>query len=271
VYHNLVDASTIPFERWHQAIGRRRSRRRFDGQPLPAEAEARIAGLCAEFRPFPDARAEFVGRSADLVLKGAVGNYGKIRGARAFIAVVGNTESVHSEERAGYTGEAIVLEAVAMGLHTCWVGGLFRPDVAARLADVHEREKVLSVIPIGHAPRDWSFEERLMTGFGRTHKRKPLSKLLKEGEDERLSSWAREAIEAARLAPSAVNRQPWRFRIAEDTLTISVDDTKLLHTISKRLDCGIAMLHIELAALHAGVRGEWEFLDNPGVAVFKKT
>jgi nitroreductase len=268
VYHK--DVNTVPFERWYQAIGRRRSRRRFDGKPLPEEGEKRLAAMCAEFRPFPDARAEFISRSADLVLKGAVGTYGKVKGARAFIALVGNMESVHAQERAGYTGEGIVLEAVAMGLDTCWVAGLFRRDVAARLADIHDREQVLAVVPVGHAPHDWSLEERLMTGFGRTHKRKPAEALLLCAEDEQVSSWLGAAIEAARLAPSAVNRQPWRFRGSDEALTVSVDDTKLLHTISKRLDCGIAMLHIELAAFHAGVRGQWEFLENPDVATFRK-
>ena len=203
--------STVPFERWYQAIARRRSRRRFDGQPLPEEAEKRLAAMCEEFRPFPDARAEFISRAADLVLKGAVGNYGKVKGARAFIALVGNMESVHAQERAGYTGEGIVLEAVAMGLDTCWVGGLFRQDLAASLADIHDREQVLAVIPVGHALQDWSLEERLMTGFGRTHKRKPPEALLQDREGH-VSSWLEAAIEAARLAPSAVNRQPWRLR-----------------------------------------------------------
>ena len=262
--------NALPFERWYQAIGHRRSRRRFDGRPLPEEAEKRLVATCSEFRPFPDARAVFVGKSADLVLKGIVGAYGKVRGAHAFLALVGNMESSYAQERAGYTGEGIVLEAVALGLDTCWVGGLFRPDVAAGLTDINEREQVLAVVPVGYAPHDWSLEERLMTGFGRMHRRTPLAELLKETEEAQLPPWAEKAIEAARLAPSAVNRQPWRFLASDEALTVSVDDTKLLHTISKRLDCGIAMLHVEVAAYHAGVRGQWEFLESPDVARFKK-
>ncbi len=229
-----------------------------------------MINVCDEFRPFPDARAVFVNHSADLVLKGAVGTYGKIKGARAFLAFIGNTESLHAQERAGYIGEGLVLEATALGLATCWVAGLFRPDVAATLAGTSDQEHVLAVAPLGHAPHDWSFEERLMTGFGRTHKRKPLASLLKATGEGPFPEWVQTALEAARLAPSAVNRQPWRFHVSEEAVTVSVDDTKLLHTISKRLDCGTAMLHIELAAFHAGVRGEWQFLENPDVARFKK-
>ncbi len=39
-------------------------------------------------------------------------------------------------------------------------------------------------------------------------------------------------------------------------------------TVSKRLDCGIAMMHIEVAALNCGIRGEWQFQKAPRVARF---
>jgi len=38
--------------------------------------------------------------------------------------------------------------------------------------------------------------------------------------------------------------------------------------VSKQLDCGIAMLHIEVAALNCGIRGNWQFLKAPQVARF---
>ncbi|MDI3546615.1 MAG: hypothetical protein PWR10_267 [Halanaerobiales bacterium] len=50
----------------------------------------------------------------------------------------------------------------------------------------------------------------------------------------------------------SVNRQPWRFRFSDGGVTISVDNPdKDLY--SKRLDCGIAMLHFELGARKKGV------------------
>ena len=75
-------------------------------------------------------------------------------------------------------------------------------------------------------------------------------------------------MEAARLAPSAVNRQPWRFYMEPNGITVSVDSSLVEWGISKRLDCGIAMLHIEVAALDCGVKGKWELLGAPQVARF---
>jgi hypothetical protein len=77
-----------------------------------------------------------------------------------------------------------------------------------------------------------------------------------------------QALEAARLAPSATNRQPWRFDVDASCITISTDKMNVNFGVSKRLDCGIAMLHIEVATLHAGIQGTWEFLKKPQVARF---
>jgi hypothetical protein len=70
------------------------------------------------------------------------------------------------------------------------------------------------------------------------------------------------------LAPSAVNRQPWGFDLEDDSITVHVRTGGPEFSVSKRLDCGIAMLHIEVAAMSCGVRGEWQFLKAPQVARF---
>ena len=67
------------------------------------------------------------------------------------------------------------------------------------------------------------------------------------------------------LAPSAVNRQPWGFDVKENSITVFVRTGGPEFNVSKRLDCGIAMLHLEVAAGDRGRRGQWEFLPSPQV------
>jgi len=258
----------IPFPKWHTAIFRRRSRRRFDSTELESSLLARLQTICREFRPFPQARAELATRSPDKVFKGVIGNYGKIKGAPAFIAFIGNMDDTHIQEKVGYLGEGIILEATAMDLATCWVAGFFRPEVAASIVGTGEKERVLAVTPVGHDMEYFSLEERIMTGFGLAHRRKRLAELITGLGETELPHWVRPALEAARLAPSAVNRQPWRFYVEPNSITISIDSPRFTFGVSKRLDCGIAMLHIEVAALDCGVQGEWEFLEAPKVARF---
>lgn len=257
----------IPHTRWFPAIKVRRSRRLFKTFPVPEDVLTRLKAVCESFTPFRNVSVKIITHSIDNVFKGALSRYGKIKGAPLCIAFIGDTRDLCIQEKVGFVGEGIILEATACGLGTCWVGGFFRPDVAASLAQVQEYEKVLAVTPIGYPVEKESLEEKIMTGFGRTHKRKPLEALVIDMERD-VPVWIKQALEVARIAPSAVNRQPWRFTVKQNRITISVDSLKDTYHISKRIDCGIAMLHIEVAALSCGVQGEWKFLTAPDVAQY---
>ena len=260
----------IPFSRWHLAIEKRRSRRHFDPNlPIAPEALAALDKVCNRFAPFPHARSRLVTESAKSVFKGIIGSFGRIKDAQAFIAFIGNMDDPFVQEEVGYTGEGIVLEATALGLHTCWVAGYFRPEIVASLIELSNEERVLAVTPVGYAREFESWEEKLMTGFGRSHNRLALAELVKGLPREKRPDWVNVSLEAARLAPSASNRQPWGFDVQEDGITVFVRTGGPEFNVSKRLDCGIAMLHLEVAAADCGRRGQWEFLPSPQVAKFK--
>ena len=258
----------IPAAEWNAAIPLRRARRQYGPAQLGDDTIVSMQNICQEFRPFAGARAELVTESADRVLGGMRGSYGIIKGAGAFIAFIGDIDDPHVQEKAGYTGEGIVLQATAMGLATCWVAGTFRRKAASAVVELARTEKIIAVSPIGHVPQSYTLAEKLLPAAVRAHKRKPLSEMTSGLDDAERPQWMKAALEAARLAPSAYNRQPWRFNLEPNSITVSVDSPGREFTFSKRLDCGIAMLHIEVAALDCGVRGRWEFLGSPQVASF---
>jgi len=259
----------IPYSRWYRAIPSRRSQRSYDPtRPIEPEKLAQLKQVCAQFWPHPSVRAVLVESSVDKVFKGIVGSYGKIKGASVLIVFIGDMDCPNVQEHLGYVGEGIILEATALGLSTCWVGGFFRPEVAASLVNTRGNEKVLAVTPVGYPARAVTFEERAMCRFGLSRRRKPLSRMVSGLEEREWPAWMKAALEAARLAPSAVNRQPWSFHLEPDSITVSVTWLPIDMIVSRRLDAGIAMLHIEIAALVHGVQGTWEYLDNPRVARF---
>ncbi len=258
----------IPASRWFDAITTRRSRRQFNGMAVASDIREHLGKFCAEFKPFPHARSVLVNESPRDLFKGIIGSYGKIRGAPAFVAFIGNMDSPTVQEEVGYTGEGIILEAESLNLATCWVGGFFRREVASSFIKMTDNERVLAVTPVGYATKRQALVERLMTGFGWTHRRKQLSTMVTGIKEAEWPEWIMAALKVARIAPSAVNRQPWCFKIEPDSITISVNRPGMEFNIAKRLDCGIAMLHIEVAALYYGVQGNWEFLDAPHVARF---
>ncbi len=256
-------------ERWHRALQVRRSRRQFNSQVIAPDSLQHLENFCRELNTStPGVRTVLINRDPQHVFKGAVGNYGKIKGAPAYAAFVGNMQDPHVQEKLGYMGEAFVLEATSTGLATCWVGGFFRAEEVAKDIELAPGECVVCVTPVGYVAEKFNREEQVMSNIASSHRRKDLAKLCTGLAVQEWPAWAHSALQAARLAPSAVNRQPWRFDVQERSITVSVDKPFNLLHISKRLDCGIAMLHLEVGALAQGVAGSWTFLDSPNVAVF---
>ncbi len=257
----------IPVERWFRAVTVRTSRRIFDGRMPGENVLARLDAVCREFRPFPGARTALVRESPDAVFKGIVGGYGKVKGAPLYAAFIADMKISRSLEAVGYAGEAFILEATALGLGTCWVSGFFRPGTAAAHVPLADGEKILAVTPVGLAADGLTFTEKTMKAFVRSGRRKSLEELILSGGVQ--EEWQGSALESARLAPSAVNRQPWRFELEPGAIGLMMSESGAGGVEAKRLDCGIAMLHLELGARAAGVDGSWEFTDAPGVAVFR--
>jgi hypothetical protein len=250
--------------RWLDAVPARHSRRSYTGEPVPPEQLAPLEALAAAFRPWPDARAMLVREAPASIFLGIIGSYGGISGAPSAIVLVGSHDV--AAERIGYTGEALVLEATALGLDTCWVGGFFSPGATKDLVEYAADERVYAVIPIGIAEGHVSRKERLLFGAGHEKRRRPTDEIAPGWESWPV--WARRGVVAARVAPSAMNREPWRLALGRDHSVSMSFHGPDMPRLSKRLDCGIAMLHFELGAAAEGVSGVWEQLESPSVGRF---
>jgi Putative TM nitroreductase len=242
--------------RWLDAVSVRHSRRAYDGVALGSSALDVLRFVCDELRPWPDARAELVAEPRVDVFRGLLGSYGKIHGAPSVLVFVASDPGDGPALRhLGYIGEGVVLEATALGLGTCWVSGFFDPVKARRLVTLAPGERVVAVSPVGHPVDQRTGTERVMEGVASSHDRKPLDEIAPRREE--WPAWAQAAVAAARLAPSATNRQPWRFTYDGHDLLLCRNSRRDLPRTSKWLDLGIASMHIELAARSRGVPGSW--------------
>ncbi len=201
---------------------------------------------------------------------GLVGGYGKVTGtplAAAFVGrATGDDVPEDVQEAAGYLGEAFVLEATRLGLGTCWIAGSFDKSAAAGLLGLGHDEQVIAVTPLGYPVAQQTGGERLLRTLVKASARLGVEKLAPGVLDGDWPEWAVSAVQAARLAPSGANRQPWRFRLDGDSLVMGRAD-RLYWTAP--IDFGIARLHVELGAQHAGVTGAWTQPAAPDdVAVF---
>ena len=153
-------------------------------------------------------------------------------------------------ELEGFMGEALVLEATSMGLGACWLGMGFYPEIIRRNVNLQNDEEVHCVISLGQCEQP-AFAP----------KRKELSKICGKTEEElaALGVWQKDAVLAARLAPSAANFQPWK--IEADKTGVSILEASVLYKKYAPLDRGIAMLHAAVGAYHAGREAVWKKVD----------
>lgn len=250
------DMSVTPEQtrRWLAAVVVRRSRRSFDGLPVGEADLDSLEALCRSFRPYGDARVALVRNAPESLFRGIIGSYGKVTGASSALVFLGTPAEDGTDQHVGFTGEAVVLEATALGLDTCWIAGSLDRKVAAGAARIMPGERVFAVSPLGHATSDAPASERLIFGWGKPKKRRTIVEIAPDSAG--WPTWAAAGLEAARVAPSAMNRQPWRFRRSDEGIVVSGSG---LNTpgVTHALDCGIAMLHFELAARAVGGPGVW--------------
>lgn len=170
---------------------------------------------------------------------------GCIRGAQKCAYLLAREDIEQPKLLSGISGEAFVLEAAAMQLDTCWVTGTYRRSLIPQEI-LSPDERLIAVIALGHG------RERPQQIIRR---RKSLSQLCM-GAPDQWPAWAYRAAEAVRIAPSAVNRQPWRMGFGQRSLRL------LGRTDS--VDTGIALLHMEAAS--GEDKRYWEWGSNGCVA-----
>lgn len=275
-----VALERMPVAEWAAAIVARRSVRTFSSTRVEAAHLEALESLAGALPGQQTARVVIVRDLPKDVFTGAIGNYGKVVGAGSGLLVIGCETEPSVQESAGYVGEAVILEATARGLDTCWVGGFFDRQVTEHLVELGPHEHVLAVSPLGYGQSARTGEKMLKRLVG-AHKRRPLDEIDPGFNEEAWPAWAAEGVRMARSAPSAVNRQPWQFRLDDEStaaaayagptgaVTLTVLGRGHDGHVSRRLDCGIAMLHFEVGARLMGAAGRWETLDPPDVARYR--
>jgi len=168
---------------------------------------------------------------------GIMARYGKFKNVCNYVALIGRTNDAALEEKCGYYGEKIVLDAQQSGLNTCWVGLSYSKGKSP--AVVLPGQKLLLVISIGYGK----------TG-GTGHNVKPIEKLCQCSDS--MPPWFRSGVEAAQLAPTAMNQQKFLFTLEGNKVKASTGAG-----FYTKVDLGIAKYHFETGAGSAA--WEWEY------------
>ena len=206
-----------------EAIRRRHAVRQYTDRPLPPEVLAALMEETVACNRESGLHIQLVHDEPE-AFQGFMAHYGKFRGVRNYLAFIGPKGA---DEKIGYYGERLVLKAAQLGLDSCWVAMSYRKGKCP--VTVEGGEKLVCVASLGYGET-----------HGVPHKSKPLEEVCKA--DRELPDWFRSGVEAALLAPTAMNQQKFRFELQEDG-QVKRSTKGGFYT---KLDLGIANCHFEM-------------------------
>ncbi len=216
----------------YEAIFNRRSVRTYKMEPLPQE-------FFKNFRKFElglQALDSSIPYSVEIInaLDGGVKIKGLFKVRAPYYLMFFSETGEEAEKNAGYLMEQMVLYLTEKGIGTCYQGLARIPAVSGP-----NGLKPLMVLAFGYADGEL-YRESFKA------KRLALKELcvFRESPTEE----TRLMMQAARMAPSAVNSQPWRFMVYQNRIHVFAKKEKLPFSRFTAFDIGIALCHISLAA-----------------------
>ncbi|WP_418618169.1 nitroreductase family protein [Slackia isoflavoniconvertens] len=224
-----------------ETIRERHSVREYDGGPLSRAEFDALGAVVEECARESGLDIQLVGDNPEVF--NVIARFGLIRGCRTHVAFVvdgAKAGDVAADEAIGYWGQKIVFAAQDMGLNTCWCALCSRRKSRAVVAP---GKKIRLVIAVGHGKTQ---------GFPRKTKS---VEALSSVECAKAPAWFAVAMEAAQLAPTAMNNQNFKITLLSDGKTVRFDAPQSGLNV---IDEGIVRCSFEIAANEAGADWRWE-------------
>ncbi len=216
-----------------EAIKVRHSVRNYINKPLPENVVKALKDSIAEINATAGLHFQLV-LNEPHAFSGLM-SYGTFSGVTNYIVAAGGKDNL-STENIGYYGERLVLEAQMMGLNSCWVGLTYRKCKNAFV--LNEGEKVHCLIAIGYGE-----------GKYKIHKIKSVNQV--SNVSDLTPTWFLQGVEAALLAPTAINQQKFFFEFkhtGQSSKPVVVAKKGFSLAGYTTIDLGIAKYHFEIGA-----------------------
>ncbi len=156
--------------------------------------------------------------------------YGQFSGVQNYFVMAG-PKGKETEQKLGFCGEELVLLAQTLGLNTCWVGLTYKKIPGT--FTLREGDVVHCVIALGYG-----------ANAGVQHPLKPVEKYYEAAGTP--PQWFLAGMEAAMLAPTAVNQQKFKMILHDGNKVEARTFFSLTGYVD--IDLGIVKYHFETAA-----------------------
>lgn len=159
----------------------------------------------------------------------------------------------------GYSFEMLVLYAQSLGIGTVWLGGTMNRSAYENAMELAADEMMPCASPLGYPAKKMSLKESMMRKAIKANERLPFEELFFNDNfntpltKEKAGDLAL-PLQMVRLAPSAVNRQPWRVIVTDSAVHFYLKRSKGFSPSildMQKIDMGIALCHFDLTAKEA--------------------
>lgn len=246
---------------YFQLIEKRKSIREFRDKEVPDEMMQEIwEAFKLSRRLIPQLDMELVIFGDDVAerIDGHAGYKGFMIKAPYYLVLLTDSGDF-SGENTGFVGEELVLKLTEMGLESCWIT-FGDPNVLKPALEITSDKEIAAVIAFGYGKKEGLLR--------RLEIKSPSNVIVKErkgfmapkidvddmyyeeawgqkGSAESLTEQndLRRALEAASLAPTTLNRQPFRFIVDGGTVVLVMMDDEFTSAHDLSLDAGVVMQH----------------------------
>ena len=223
-----------------EAIEARHSVRKYTDEPIPEVALTVLRNKVQEINKEAGLHVQLVTDEPKAFngFKSTSGvfSYGAFSGVKNYFIMAGK-KGDDLDEKVGYYGEQLVLLAQTLGLNTCWVGLSYSKIPGTY--ELAEDEKIVCYISLGYGQTQ-----------GKAHKSKSAGEI--SNASDLTPKWFNQGIEAALLAPTAVNQQKFFIEylgFKDYDRVPSVTARPLFSMVGySKIDLGIVKYHFELGA-----------------------
>ena len=217
-----------------EAIKERHSVRRYTDDPIPDGTLAVLRNKVWEINRETGLHIQLV--TDEPKAFSGIMSYGSFSGVKNYFVMAGK-KGDDLDEKIGYYGEQLVLLAQTLGLNTCWAGLSYSKIPGTY--ELEDGEKIGCYIALGIGQTS-----------GSSHKVKQVKEVSNAGDVT--PKWFRKGIEAALLAPTAVNQQKFFIEYLGHKDFSNLPKVSAKPTFSMigytKMDLGIVKYHFELGA-----------------------
>lgn len=210
-----------------EAIRERHSVRAYQNKKIEAEKIEKLNALIQQCNQEGNLNLQLL-EEAGGTFKRLMSKIMGLGSAPSVIACLGPDDET-LDERIGYYGQKIVLYAQMLGLNTCWAGTFSEKQSPVKRSS---GDRFPIVIALGYG-----------ANAGRARKSKTMDQVVAGGMDGK-PEWFKKGVEAALLAPTAINQQKFEIVLNADESVDIIDKGGVLSKIDK----GIVKYNFEVGA-----------------------